>query len=313
MLIPTFGHGSGTGTGGTIQYSMDEPLQMWKVVWSTQARVNSSNWKEAETLRLTLARAKLSGRVELEGCTLFYFTDNIVTYYGLSSGASRIPSLHTVVEECKELEADLNCHVETIHVPSTTIIIQMTDGLSRGVWSSALHNRVSQQVILAKIFAPLPFSPDVGDWARSQVGLSPYIPWTYCRWDAQWRFEMVVDQLTVWTPPPEIAAQLLHFLLLSYVESPLTTACLILIPRVLQRRWARMSRAVVEVATYQRAVIPFVCHTSLTIPAILLYIPFHVHSLPDPDRLDPSATTAAQKLHETAATSLRGMLETIES
>jgi hypothetical protein len=86
---------------------MDEPLQMWKAVWSTQARLNMSNWKEAETLRLTLQRAKASGRSEIRGCTLFYFTDNVVSYYGVTAGASRIPSLHAVVEECKELEAVL--------------------------------------------------------------------------------------------------------------------------------------------------------------------------------------------------------------
>jgi hypothetical protein len=34
ILIPTFGDGSGTGTGtgGTVQYALDEPMQMWKAV-----------------------------------------------------------------------------------------------------------------------------------------------------------------------------------------------------------------------------------------------------------------------------------------
>jgi hypothetical protein len=313
LLIPTIGDGSGTGTGGTVQYSMDEPLQMWKAVWSTQARMNTSNWKEAETLRLTLQCAKSSGRSEIRGCTLFYFTDNIVSYYGMTAGASRIPSLHAVVEECKELEAELECQLEVIHVPGTTIIIQMTDGLSRGIWSSALHDHVPQQVILAEIFVNLPLSPDVGDWARSQVGLPPSIPWKYRRWDSQWKFDLVIDQLTIWVPPPKLAAQLLRFLLLSYVESPLATACMILIPRVLPRRWSRISRTIVEIGTYQRDSIPFGCHTSLTIPAVLLDLPFHVRSLPDIDRLDSSPTSAAQKLHETAASHLRGMLESLEA
>jgi hypothetical protein len=44
ILVPTFGDGSGTGTGGTIQYALDEPLQMWKAVWTTEARAHSSNW-----------------------------------------------------------------------------------------------------------------------------------------------------------------------------------------------------------------------------------------------------------------------------
>jgi hypothetical protein len=60
---------------------------MWKAVWTTEARTHSSNWKEAETLRLTLERAKTSGRAGICGCTFFYFTDNtdnIVTYYAVT-------------------------------------------------------------------------------------------------------------------------------------------------------------------------------------------------------------------------------------
>jgi hypothetical protein len=73
ILVPTFGDGSGTGTGGTVQYDLDEPMQMWKAVWTSEARANTSNWKEAETLRLTLERAKFEGRVEIRGCTFFLF------------------------------------------------------------------------------------------------------------------------------------------------------------------------------------------------------------------------------------------------
>jgi hypothetical protein len=142
---------------------------MWKAVWTDEARLNTSNWKEAETLRITLARAK--------GSTFFYFTDNIVTYFAVSKGASRVPSLHGIVAACKELEADLGCHLEPIHVPGTTIIIQITDGLSRGIWGSALHNRVRQKAILSEIFAPITMCPTLGDWACRQAGFPPSVPW----------------------------------------------------------------------------------------------------------------------------------------
>ena len=122
----------------------------------------------------------------------------------------------------------------------------------------------------------------------------------------------MINQLTIWTPPPEIAAQLIHFLLHAYVEAPLTTACLILVPRVLQIRWSGMSNLIRTVGIYQRAVIPFVCHSLLTIPVVLVHIPFHVRQFPIP-RLDPSSSTAGQRLHQAAATSLRGMLETLDA
>jgi hypothetical protein len=196
---------------------------MWKAVWTTRARLHSSNWKEAETMHLTLQRAKASGRHEVRGWTFFYFTDNIVTYYAMAKGASRIPTLHVLVVACKELEAELGCHLAPVHVPGTTIILQTTDGLSRGVWCTALHEQVSQRSIQSAIFSPLPFGTDMGDWARNKAHLPVNTSWHYRRWDRPWRVHDICDRLTIWTPPPELAAQLIYFLLLVYVEAPLTT------------------------------------------------------------------------------------------
>jgi hypothetical protein len=166
---------------------------MWKAVWTTDARQHSSNWKEAETLRLTLERAKTSRRVKIRGCTLFYFADDIVTYFAVAKGASRIRSLHKIVAACKELEAELGCVFEPIHVPGTTIILQTTDGLSQGIWGSSLHNRVDQQAILSEMFAPVPMCPTLGDWACRWADLNPNIPWFHQRWDRPWDYHTVAD------------------------------------------------------------------------------------------------------------------------
>jgi hypothetical protein len=241
-----------------VQYTFDEPMQMWSPT--------------------TFFKLERSGNYAFNpaGCTFFYFTDNIVTYYAMAKGASRIPSLHAIVAACKELETDLGCHLEPVHVPGTTIILQTTDGLSRGVWGTALHERVSQQSIQSAIFSHLPFDTGMGDWVRNKAHIPVSIPWRYRRWDRPWRFHDVCNRLRVWTPPPKIVPQLLHFLLLVYVEASLMTACLILIPRILQRRWQKMSRIVREVGVYQRKDCPFVCHSPLTIPLVLLLIPFHI-------------------------------------
>jgi hypothetical protein len=124
---------------------------------------------------------------------------------------------------------------------------------------------------------------------------------------------MVMNCLTVWAPPPEIVNQLIHFLLLCYVEAPLTTTSIIILPRVLQRRWQGMSKVVREVGIYQRDVVPIVCHTNLTIPIILLLIPFHSRQMPAAHRLDSSSSTAVQRLHEAEKTHLHGMLEALDS
>jgi cell envelope opacity-associated protein A len=105
---------------------------------------------------------------------------------------------------------------------------------------------------------------------------------------------------------------LLYFLLQCYVERPMTTAAIIVLPRVLQKKWSRPSRYVVEVGSYQRDEVPF-AHRSLllTIPVVLLLIPFHVRHTPD-DRLDSPPTTALRQLHRQQAALVRGVLEALE-
>jgi hypothetical protein len=70
-LVPSFGRGSGTGTGGTIQYQKIEPFNMWMGVWSLRVYRFTSNWKEMRTLFATLKRAKTQRRHDMAGTTFF--------------------------------------------------------------------------------------------------------------------------------------------------------------------------------------------------------------------------------------------------
>jgi hypothetical protein len=72
-----------------------------------------------------------------------------------------------------------------------------------------------------------------------------------------------MDQLTLWTPPPEIAAQSLHFLLTCYVVRLLTTAILMIVPHVLQKQWGRSSRHVVEAGACERKAVPLLHRTEI--------------------------------------------------
>jgi hypothetical protein len=84
----------------------------------------------------------------------------------------------------------------------------------------------------------------------------------------------------------------------------LTTAMIIVLPRVLQRRWSRASCHVVEIVVYPHKEVPTVCPALLTIPVVVLYIPFHVRYLPDP-RMDAPSRTPLRLLHRQHATSVR--------
>jgi hypothetical protein len=307
--VPSLGDGSGTGTGGTVLYD-DVDFEMWMGTWDPRLYHFSAVWKEMRTLQATLERAwarKLQG---LAGVTFFYFTDNMATYYAVSKGSSKSPALQTMVVCIKQLEILLGCYLEVIHVPGTTIITEGTDDLSRGIWLSPLHQRPSQKALLAEIFAPLPHSPDVTAWAVNQAGYAAW-PCHYRSWNCVWDPTECFDRLTLWCPPPEVASQLLYFLLQVYVERPQTTAMLIVLPRTLQRKWSRPSRHVVELGVYQRAVVPFINRTFLTIPVILLLIPFHYRTLP-PTRVDQVAPSPLRLFHRQQATLVRGVLEVLD-
>jgi hypothetical protein len=67
-------------------------------------------------------------------------------------------------------------------------------------------------------------------------------------------------------------------------------------PRVIQKKWSRPSRLVVEVGSYQRDEVPMAHRSLLTSPLVLLLIPLHVRSLFAP-RLDQAPPSALRLYH----------------
>jgi hypothetical protein len=108
-LVTTWGDGSGTGAGGTLEI-WDEtgptPMLTWMGTWSPNIQSFSPNWRELRTLYQTLQRQREN--LALRNSTVFYFTDNLVSYYIMASGSSTSPELHWLV---------LACHLEVIDDP----------------------------------------------------------------------------------------------------------------------------------------------------------------------------------------------------
>jgi hypothetical protein len=109
-LVPTWGNGSGTSTGGTYQlppsgtFEECQPLKMWKGKWSPIVCKYSSNWKELQTLNLTLQRLEEDDPASIRGTTVFYFTDNSTVYWISAAGSSKSPALHFLIEEIRTCE-----------------------------------------------------------------------------------------------------------------------------------------------------------------------------------------------------------------
>ena len=66
--------------------------------WSVYVYKFSSNWKELETLCLTLVELMKLDRSDMEGTTIFYFTDNMTIYWIAALGSSPTPGLHALIE-----------------------------------------------------------------------------------------------------------------------------------------------------------------------------------------------------------------------
>jgi len=125
-LVPMWGDGSGTGTGGNFVL-LDEPALMWSATWAPAVYKFSSNWKELSTLKLALERLVDHGDPSLIKTTaVFYFTDNSVTYYIASCGSSPILLLHRLISYIRLLDIKLgnrprmhprpwSCHDTTRH------------------------------------------------------------------------------------------------------------------------------------------------------------------------------------------------------
>jgi hypothetical protein len=235
---------------------------------------------------------------------VFYFTDNSTTYWIAASGSSRHAELHALIVEIKLLEQKLECSLEVVHVPGLLMITQGTDGLSRGVWMSALHNPVNQQYLTECVFALAPYDPLLVDKYTQWYNLST--SWRYQDWRQRWDSRECFHWLSVWFPPPKLARQAISFMLEMWVEVPLTTSALFFVPHTLMAFWHGLSRHIVELATIYPHRTEMRLPPILLIPIVVLYLPSHVRSLPIL-RLDPFALPSNAQWHREQAAYMRGL------
>lgn len=314
-LVPAWGDGSGTGTGGTYDIPKsgaipeDCPLRMWKGKWSPLVYHFSSNWKELQTLNLTLQQIEKDDPKGVRGTTVFYFTDNSTTYWIASAGSSKSPILHGLIEEIRTRELRLGCHLEVVHVPGVVMIQHGADALSRGIWISPLQGLMDPRRITQAVFDPLPFDAALTQFYVNQLPRLHHEnrTWHHCNWQKVWNAHVVFDRLTVWFPPPELARQVLTFVLNSWAERPLTTSGLFFIPRTVPAFWRGVSRHLIELPSLLPHEVSLPFPPLLPIPVIVLYLPPHQRSLSTKDRLARVTTPPNARWHREQAALLRGL------
>lgn len=308
-LAIAWGDGSGTGTGGTFQVIGHDyncaPLEAWMGTWRPVVHSFSSNWKELRTLVHSLDRlaARDDGPTR---CTLFYFTDNLVTYYIVTGGSSSSSELQKLIRRIKLLELQLNLKLEVVHVPGTHMITQGTDGLSRGIPMSL--SRLERPAIdeNRRLFQGVPYSRQLHQWVEDLTTSRRHYPRLVAMDPlGEWDFHDVVREGTLWLPAPEWAHQVMNWVVNFWVEVPWHTECFFLVPRVFQRKWGRVSKYIREVGVFDPALVPGYGGLS-DIPCVLLHLPCHVRCRSAP-RLDRIARPTGEHWHRRQAEHLRGL------
>lgn len=238
----------------------------------------------------------------VSGTTIFYFTDNMTVYWIAASGTSPSPGLHSLIEAIRLAELELGCSLQVVHIPGVVMIHQGTDGLSRGIWVSALHTLPDQRALTQAIFDPLPPCPVLVNRIILEF-LHPCHWWLY-DWADHWEGHRCFDRLTVWFPPPELARQVLTFVLESWVERPRSTSALFFVPRTVPAFWLGLSRHIVELTTLHPHQISLPTPGTLPIPVIVLYLPPHQPTLSS-NRLDNTRPTPQVRWHREQAAQMR--------
>lgn len=278
-------------------------MEAWMGIWQPQVFHFSSNWKELRTLLHALERERHTERVR--GCTVFYFTDNMVTYHIAHSGGSSSPELHKLLRRLKGLELELELHLEVVHVPGKHMIDQQTDGLSRGLAFSNSRLVRSPTKELLRLFSGVRYTPHLVPWVLHQAGRSSLLGSVrFMDSLGGWSFTDVANHTTLWAPLPEWAGQVVSSVMHAWIEQPWNTEAFFVIPRIFQRRWGRISKHIVEVAVVDPQYVPG--FTDSDIPVVILHLPCFVRSLPNP-RLDSPPQPHWTKWHKEQADYVRGL------
>ena len=287
-LCINWGDGSGTGTGGTCEFSNSETgnIEAFMGVWNAHVHKFDSNWRELRTLLYALEFVISNHPEKLKEVTLFYFTDNLVTYYVVHNGCSTSERLHDLIRKIKILEISHQFRLEPVHVPGTLMILQGADGLSRGI--SLSSNRMKRSTVLesAAVLQPVPFTKDLMNWTLDLLGWDRSLKWFHHSDLSLWETSTILHTLSVWTPSPECARQAIDYFLTMWVESPLDSTGIFIIPRVLQKDWHYMSRHIQEIGVFDPVSLPETCNHQSLIPFCVLICYPHIRRLPLEEGMD---------------------------
>jgi hypothetical protein len=283
IVTITFGDGSGTGSGGTVEFvgahgNPTDPSESWMGTWTPLVSGHSSNWRELRTV-VEILRMEPLTTSRFRSRRLFYFTDNSTTYDVVRRGSSTSPGLHRLVRELRHLEIAHHCFLEVIHVPGTVIIKQGADGLSRGVWDTPLT--VDPSFSTQALFEPFPLTDPLVTWLASVLP-KPWVDPTCLLHQPPllpWRRSRLMHNHCVWSLDPALAREAMTVACLAWAESPLDSSHVFVVPKILQRTFGRVNRHMIFLGQFDPSALFSLSHPCL-VPLLIYYLPPFIRTFP---------------------------------
>lgn len=161
-----FADASGTGFGSSLQIS--EGLSYRIGVWNKDEASETSNYREFTNVIESLEEEGASGR--LRNSMVFFCTDNSTVEAALYKGTSGSKKLLDLVICYHQLQATYGIAIFTSHVSGKRMIVEGTDGLSRGLLNKGVMGGESFFSFLPFNLTAAPWSASLVPWVRSWAG-----------------------------------------------------------------------------------------------------------------------------------------------
>ena len=185
------------------------------------------------------------------------------------------------------------------------MVYEGSEGLSQELWISPCQHGIMSSTYISSIFRSAPHGPDVVKWLIQVSGSSKTPKWVnHLR---PLHHKVILGNYTFFTPPPQVARQVINTVLGYWVEDPQRTSSLFLIPSILQNEWGRVNKHMINLGVYQPDALPFNLTLHSTIPLTLLSLPCFIPTISH--RLDSSSQPSYDKWHVRQAEQVRGLLE----